>query len=505
MEAISSFFRYYLLIMSVPIALFSIILNLNANASSNSNSSPYISFSQEYIFLIVILLVVIAVVGFGVMLYVANLRMDAVLYARTINAIRKKYYDLNLSDIDINMKLRTRVLPQSPHLPRYNESRYFSPVVFTFSIFNSFYFICALYVLLVSPLNAGPVLSDIKSIPFVVTSLIIVTLSVTIHFLSYAQMARFREHGYLKSFILGIDIDGVLNDHRKHFCDLLSQSQIKKKTNSLLPEDITTIPLHECRILNVSRSDEKKVFNNVRYWTEMPSIKDVELEVSRIKRFNLKIFIFSHRPWPSTDGLELRLGEQGEDQSAIAGQSKTIQEEWKGQTAALVNKTQYCRFEKAIDLIRLNIGIVEREEFEFCWYQLDRYIKYIHYNIRKHIGLSPIDIITKLWLYEHNIKFDYLLVEQGNESVADPMGNFNNRFHVGKTRMMRYFVEDDLEKAVKMAYICDVVFLLDQPYNNSQPCNDCAENCHRLFPIIPGNVVRVNSWSEIYRHIRSYS
>jgi len=59
------------------------------------------------------------------------------------------------------------------------------------------------------------------------------------------------------------------------------------------------------------------------------------------------------------------------------------------------------------------------------------------------------------------------MIEQGHEDVADPQGRFRNRFYVARKKGIRFFVEDDLEKAIKLAYICDVVFLLDHPYNRN--------------------------------------
>ena len=58
---------------------------------------------------------------------------------------------------------------------------------------------------------------------------------------------------------------------------------------------------------------------------------------------------------------------------------------------------------------------------------------------------------------------------------------------------IRFFVEDDAEKAAKLAYVCDVVLLLDQPYNTSPSAP------------LPGNVIRVRSWDEIYQKIRTLS
>lgn len=65
---------------------------------------------------------------------------------------------------------------------------------------------------------------------------------------------------------------------------------------------------------------------------------------------------------------------------------------------------------------------------------------------------------------------------------------FKNRFYESSKKNIRFFVEDDLRKAIKLSYICDFIFLLDHPYNQERN--------------LPNNVFRVKSWEEIYRKIR---
>ena len=152
-EAISSFFRYYLLIMSLPITLIALFIGLSSRTDELltliSNLSPLLS----------AILFVISLVGFCVLLHVISLRMDVILYARTINVIRKHFYDQ--ADMDIDTKLRTRILPQTPFQPPYVEHRYFFPVVLSFALFNTFYLFWALTLL------GGTTLTDVtfQSIP----------------------------------------------------------------------------------------------------------------------------------------------------------------------------------------------------------------------------------------------------------------------------------------------------------------------------------------------------
>ena len=134
---ISSFFRYYLLIMALPVTLVAAAIGFSSKQQDVliiiSNLGPLLS----------TLSLVIATVGLCVLLYVINLRMDVLLYARTVNGIRKYFYDQAKTSLD--EKLRMRVLPQSPSLPEYFEWRFFLPVVTSFALFNSFYFSLGLF------------------------------------------------------------------------------------------------------------------------------------------------------------------------------------------------------------------------------------------------------------------------------------------------------------------------------------------------------------------------
>src|SRR5437879_4621839 len=85
-EAISSFFKYYLTILAVPVSLIGLLIGL----ASREGLLFVISSLRLPAFL---LCIAIAITGFLVLAHLINLRMDAVLYARVINGIRKYFYD----------------------------------------------------------------------------------------------------------------------------------------------------------------------------------------------------------------------------------------------------------------------------------------------------------------------------------------------------------------------------------------------------------------------------
>jgi len=459
-EAISSFFRYYLIIMALPITLYSAIIGL----------SPQIGqFIYALAVLASIVSLIIAFVGFFVLLYIVNLRMDVILYARTVNSIRKHFYDN--ADLDLETKLRMRTLPQTSSQPGYFEPSYFLPVVASFSVFNTVYLILGL-VLFFVPLPSisgiatlNSIMELAKDVPlwiWIVSSVFFLT-----HLTGYYLIAHHRELTYLKSYILGVDIDGVLNKHRQHFCNLLKVLLNKQ----LDPELISRIPVHEQPSLDISRNEERQIFNNPRYWTEMPCKKNAAPNIRKLRNaLKLQIHIFSHRPWPS-DGILRKSCTRKEWENAgilmFKSSNFTI--------PRLLRKLQsrdklYNLANRAIDRL-----LILRMRTKYIW----------------RLGLKPIDIITKCWLRENWIEYDKLTIERGSEDVSDPQGHFRNRFYISRKKKIRFFVEDHPEKAGKLAYICDLVFLMEHPYNKNKK--------------LPNNVLRVRSWDEIYYNIRRLS
>lgn len=451
-EAISSFFRYYLLIMSAPITVLALFIGLS------DNSRDIVSIVESLRPVLFPTLIVISVVGFFVMLYIINLRMDAILYARTVNAIRKYFYDQ--APVDIDTKLRTRVLPQTPVQPSYHEPRYFLPVILSFTCFNTFYLTLALILAGWSFHGIADIGSWLDNVSW--WSWLGLTF-LPVHLGSYKLYARYREHAYLRSFALGVDIDGVLNKHRHQFTKLLEENVGIR----LDPDSITTIPLHDCPALGVSHDDEKQVFNDPRYWTEMPVRDDAAPNLARLRNLNLKVHIFSHRAWPNTFGISV------EDENKI-------QQQWRKRASELIGQAY------------------SRKSFSGLWQKA---------RLKLNIGAGPIEHLTKCWLRLNNLNWDKLTIERGNEDVADPQGHFRNRFYIARKKLIKFFVEDDLEKAVKLAYICDVVFLLDHPYNQNLPdkCKGCGYDCKLDEKYVPDNVKRVKSWDDIYKCIRMLS
>lgn len=429
-ETISAFFKHYLIIMTLPLALIGFLIK------SSNLENEMTKVIQSIAPIGGVLLLIIAIAGSAVMIYIMNLRFDAILYARTVNGIRKYFYDK--SGVSLDTQIHIRVLPQTATLPHYFEGWYFLPVIVVFALMDSLYYYLGIHLIMFSTVNYASLLAF--------DTLIFTWL----HFHFYCLYAVQRERSYLKSHIIGLDIDGVLNKHREHFCHLLFQ----KAGISIEPEKIDHIPVHESDSLNIKKEDADKVFNSPEYWTDMPKADFTPENIRRLRNiFQFKISIFSYRPWPSI---------------------KIAAEEWR---KCLLTYEERVYKEKARSgnlMSKLNLWF----DYNINYWLADR--------LRRE---SIINRMTVLWLRLNDIDYDELIIEKGSEEIPDPVGLYKNRSFISKKKKIRFFVEDDLEKAVKLAYICDVVFLMSHPYNKPK------------MPI-PSNIVISQTWNEVYRNVR---
>src|SRR5262249_47881924 len=110
-SAIATFFKNYLAIVGLPLPLAGVLLTY----LSRSDASPVRL--ENYAELVLSVSVTIAVVGYLVLVYITNLRLDALLYARTVNGIRNHF--CNASDLSLADELFVRGLPRSTRVPPY--------------------------------------------------------------------------------------------------------------------------------------------------------------------------------------------------------------------------------------------------------------------------------------------------------------------------------------------------------------------------------------------------
>lgn len=363
-ERVTTFFSHLLLVYGVPIFILQYANNIDADV-------------KAYI------LITIAGIGFFVCTYLIRLRMESILYARTINGARRYYHDKN-EKLNYNTLCRYNVLPMQIQKPAYFDTYQFIYIVITLAFINSGYFAAGLYFKwgYTWPVFCAPIFG-------------------LIHFWNYWWSSRQEEAGVcFYKHRIGVDIDGVLNLHEEQFCEIIKEQKIDIK-----PEQITKMPVREANI-GVTEENEIAVFKNKKYWVEMPERQDAKKEIGRIKnQLGYKVLIFTWRDWGKG--------------------------EW------------------------------------------------------------DIKEITREWLNNKGFIYDKLYFEEGNlhNPINIKFALYKNRYYLSKKYKIKYFIEDDLEKAMILSNICKAVFLINHKYNMD-------EN-------LPINIIRVNDWYEIFKHIKS--
>jgi len=235
--------------------------------------------------------------------------------------------------------------------------------------------------------------------------------------------------------VLGVDIDGVLNEHRTHFCRLL-KLQVGK---DLSPEAITVIPVHKIPNCAVTSTDEAAVFNWPHYWTEMPPIREAPASIARIRARGVAVWIYTRRPWPNPATLP-------------QGRERAYWRAW--------HKASWWSWCDRIASSRL----------------FDRY-RVLNYA-QKFLRGRGIYHITRDWLQQHGIPYDRLSIETASGSDAA-------RFLAANGGRLHSFVEDNLDNARSLSTLCQRVYLIDQPYNRVTQTE------------LPSNVMRVQTWAQI--------
>lgn len=449
-KQIAIFFRYFLLIASAP-AIIVLFYDKNINkvyAIFQGQVSVY-----ETVFVGAIIMI-ISILGFLTFLYITNLLSDSILYAKTVNGTRKYFYELFESD----NKERYRVLPIVTCEPNKSSLKFLSfPILFCISLTNSIYFSLSTYII---SLKGTEVFVNALGLKIFIHQyniywiLYISIFLLALHYFVAKYITNYRDNSYLKSYKIGIDIDGVLNNHRKTFCNLYNEQTGK----NLKEEEIIKVPVSLIPDKNITRRDEWLVFNQLKYWELQEAFDDKTADIVEELRYNFgfKIHIFSFRPWPDTKYLN-------DNEKYVT----------------LLNWWQIKLFNKQINLQLLKL-ISKMNLY-------NRRLRY--FKIRQ---------LTKRWLKKVGIKYDKLLLETNGFDnppartlMRIPKIHFRNRFYYAKTDHFRYFVEDVPENAIKLSMSCDYVFLINQPYNTEL-----------LYPNLPKNIIRVKNWSAIKEKIR---
>jgi uncharacterized HAD superfamily protein len=356
-------------------------------------------------------LILISIIGFLSCCYLMSINFDSILYARTVNGIRKFFYDKYYkSDEAINSKEdQYRVLPKNTSQPKYIQKHSFGTIVIAFAMINSIYFGAGTRILA----TIGDVFfSQYLRIPVIfhnynlIRILAFMLLFFLTHLMYYSYMANYRNFNFMKNQVIGVDIDGVLNNHREVFCNHLKvKFQIE-----LDPDLINKIPVHKMDNSVVTRDMEFDIFNDPKYWNDLELIDVRASKVIQELRNSIgyKINIHSYRPWP-----QFFFG-------TVA--KSVVEEKWKVKT-----------------LKRLTIDWLKSKGITYSKLYIER--SSIDYPGAKHQFFGMIlGIARKKYL---------------------------NRFYYTFIKPYRYFIEDTPENAIKLSNNCEYVFLFEQPYNRN--------------------------------------
>jgi uncharacterized HAD superfamily protein len=448
-KQVSIFFRYYLLILAAPVFILTIINNeKNGLKLFLTGQEPLIYYNIVFLYFILI-----AFIGYFIFLYVVNLRHDAILYARTVNNVRRYFY--HKSDLKPEDYEQFLLLPIVSTKPKYSQKTFFIPILLLFSFIN-----CGL-------LSAGLFIKGINSayiaewiLPF---NLPINNLSIFVftfffflfHFASYFYLADNRNNRYLRHYAFGVDIDGVLSDQTTHFVKWL-----EKLTGKIINlTEIKEIPVHLNESLGITNSDERTVFSTKEYWEQLPvKNKAVERLMEFQKKFGYRIYFFSYRDWPQYGSEETEILEMIK--------SKGYTPLKKGEIAEITKKW--------LNKNKINAHIVSDRWSAFMY----RMINTLSFTKKRSLVIemgNPYISDTRFW-------------NQFRKAILN-----RNRFQGAKLKGFRFFIEDTPENAIKLSTMCDYVFMFDEPYN--------SDESYRF----PKNVLRVKSWDDIYRHMKRLS
>ena len=276
-QSITTFFQYVILIFSAPLVLL----------SNDKIETAVLSF----------VFVVISLVGFFILLYLSQLRCEALLYARNINKLRNSLYTYSLTGCNQEKIHSIKVMLSQEKKPKYSNWAQFGFIVWALGLLNSFYMGYGMYNLIQLPGFYCKVVID----NVVIVSNIIALIFLALHFVAHKVISIRNENGsdYFNR-IIGVDIDGVLNDHEAQFVAINNEVNELKISQS----DITTLPVHKSKIIPVE--NERRVFAQQKYWDKMPVRSDVAINlIEEIKnKLGYKVYLFTWRDWSLPNSKE---------------------------------------------------------------------------------------------------------------------------------------------------------------------------------------------------------
>lgn len=443
-KQVSTFFRYYLLLLSAPALLLTLIGKSNEQLADFFQGKLNVGVYD----LIFFYFIFIALSGFCMFIYIINIRHDSILYARTVNKVRKYFYER--SSITIKEYPKYVGLPLTDSKPTYLDSTIFFPLVILFISINTGFLVFAFHL---RKLCSEFIFDFSLIVDFSISEseYIISIIFLFLHLALWRYLSYSRENKYLKSYAFGVDIDGVMNNQTELFVKWLEKLKIKIKEQNILE-----IPVRLNPDLGVNAFHEEVIFNSKEYWEELSESENVFKTIKDIKNvFGYKVFIYTHRDW----------GNMSED------------------VKSKIKDLGFTPITKK-DILKITTN----------WFEKQGIKVFIVNNWRK----AFLNFLI-LPIFRTKIR---LMFEKGNTYISDNRFLFIvrkqtlllNRFQSSKKNQIKFFVEDRPDNAIKLSNIVEYVFLFDQPYNQ-----DVSKYS------FPKNVIRVGSWNMIYSYLKELS
>jgi len=182
----SQMFRFYLILVAIPITLISALIGIN------NNSSIISSLTFRLPLFVSMLIIIVSISGYLMTLIIADIRFECILYAKTVNLIRRFFVDID-EEVKLNRYL---VLPIKDSVPTFYESllrKESRAVSATFlemilmGILNTSYFFIGFTSILLN------IYCWMQS--FIYSTIISVIVFIS-HYLSYKYLAKERDKNY---------------------------------------------------------------------------------------------------------------------------------------------------------------------------------------------------------------------------------------------------------------------------------------------------------------------
>lgn len=180
-ESIAAFFRYYLILMTVPIASLGAVWRFSSNPQSIGIPSQ-LALIGAFVFTI------FACIGFCVMLYIIGQKLDSKLYSRVVNGVRN-YFRVQAEKVGDPIE-DYLVLPTCKKEPKFEASYGFLGLIISFALLDSMYLAGATWLFQISMFEVRYWNLSLVELAWI---FVIFVLSMTIHMIAQSRFCKYKE------------------------------------------------------------------------------------------------------------------------------------------------------------------------------------------------------------------------------------------------------------------------------------------------------------------------